>query len=288
MRNLLLILTIVVTLFSCTENKNVEQEQPNVPILEHTIATAVNNENQITLKLQASKAQLFEGVNTVGFIVDGNTSLPSGGSWSIVPKMSMNHGDMMHKHSTPILGFNEQSESTTGLGQILFVMPTVEHGSWSIEVNYTIDDSKVATWEFPIEVAGITFLTTDPTYKTVINTKIGDSEEKLILGYNFTSGNPTMGSNEYEVLAFKRLPSMGHGHLETYIPLNDLTIKATPFMPSMGHGSSNNIDPEYVSEGKYIGKVNFSMAGDWQILLNVKQNEHTLLNEEGQTFYLEF
>jgi hypothetical protein len=43
-------------------------------------------------------------------------------------------------------------------------------------------------------------------------------------------------------------------------------------MPSMGHGSSGNINPIHTSLGHYLGKVNFSMVGAWQIKVTLKKN----------------
>lgn len=286
MKNLILATLLLVSLFSCNDSN--ENKGPEAPLLQYTITTAVDTDNNLSLKLLSNKKQLNEGVNTVGFQLEDSSSVVNGGEWKITPIMKMNNGDMMHMHSTPLLGFQSETAGNSGIGQILFVMPTVDHGSWTVEVVYTKDDTDVAKWVFEIMVNPVVFVTTDPTFKTVINVPIANTENKLIMGYNFLAGDPAMGSNTYEIMAFKRIPSMGHGHLESYELLTDLTIKATPFMPSMDHGSSNNTDPVITSEGKYQGVANFTMTGDWQLLLNVVQNGDILLDEEGQTFYFEF
>ncbi|KXX71026.1 FixH family protein [Flammeovirga sp. SJP92] len=288
MKNVFLVLFLSIILFSCNDNDDQSNIIPEEePILEYTIASEKDEANLYTLNLLSSKSNLHEGVNNVAFVTEGDT-LPAGGEWKILPKMHMQMEGVTHVHSTPFLGFEDADHKSTGIGQVLFVMPTVEMGAWTLEVTYLLNDEIFANWMFEIQVDAIKFLAEDPAFKTVVMVGIEGTEDRLIMGYNFPSGSPEMGSNEYEVLAFRRKPSMGHGHLETYEPLNALTIKSTPHMPSMGHGSSNNTDPKYVSEGKYMGTANFTMTGDWQLLLNVSEGEQIYLTEEGQSFYFEF
>ncbi|NME68986.1 FixH family protein [Flammeovirga aprica] len=288
MKNIFLSILLSIVLFSCNDNNSSQEApKPEEPILEYSIATVKDEANVYSLNLRSSKVNLHEGVNNVAFVTEGDT-LPAGGEWKILPKMHMQMEGMTHMHSTPFLGFSDADYKSTGIGQILFVMPTVEMGEWTLEVSYLLNDEIVANWMFEIQVDAIKFLTEDPTFKTVIMTPIEGTDDRLVMGYNFTAGAPAMGSNEYEVLAFRRKPSMGHGHLETYEPLNELTITSTPYMPSMGHGSSNNTDPKHSSDGKYVGIANFTMTGDWQLMLNVSEGEQTYLDEEGQTFYFEF
>ena len=47
-------------------------------------------------------------------------------------------------------------------------------------------------------------------------------------------------------------------------PDNDCAITVTPDMPSMGHGSTHNVDPVHVANGRYEGRVNFTMPGLWR------------------------
>lgn len=52
-------------------------------------------------------------------------------------------------------------------------------------------------------------------------------------------------------------------------PLDGYVIKLKTNMPSMGHGSSGNKDAETVGNGYYEGEVNFSMAGQWEIIVEL-------------------
>ncbi|NLR93592.1 FixH family protein [Flammeovirga agarivorans] len=293
MKNVSFLLISIFALFfiSCNQDETNPQEGSNV------IGSSTTDEG-VVLNLTSTKEALYEGVNNVTFSLGNGQSLSEGGTWKITPvmEMTMDNG-MKHMHSTPIKGFDIGSSNTTsGEGQILFVMPTVEKGAWELHIEYIVNDAVEAMWMMPIEVNAVTFETSEANYKTVIMQQLDGSEERIVLGYNFLSGGPEMGANDIEILAFKRIPAMDHGHheeghghdFETYEPYTQLSIKTTPWMPSMSHGSSNNVDPEETEEGVYTGVVNFSMTGDWQIQLNVKDGETEIINEEGLSFYLEF
>lgn len=62
-------------------------------------------------------------------------------------------------------------------------------------------------------------------------------------------------------------------------PVSDLTVEITPEMPSMGHGSPNNVNPVYIENGHYKGKVNFTMTGDWRIHLTLKKGDRLITNK---------
>ncbi|WP_293889556.1 MULTISPECIES: FixH family protein [unclassified Sphingobacterium] len=51
--------------------------------------------------------------------------------------------------------------------------------------------------------------------------------------------------------------------------LDGYRIKLATNMPSMGHGSSGNKDAEAIGNGYYEGEVNFSMAGQWEIIVEL-------------------
>ncbi|OHX64387.1 FixH family protein [Flammeovirga pacifica] len=289
---LLYTLLVSAVLFSCDNNDSTS----TIPEEELYTIAKITNDNGVELQMKSTAEMLYEGVNNVQFDIE-NGSLSDGGVWKIMPVMQMMmNGETAHQHSTPLRGFDVgMSNTTTGKGQILFVMPSSEMGEWTMHVSYYVNDEMEAMWVLPIDVNAVEFLTPAANYKTVIMAPIPDSDDRLILGYNFLSGTPDIGNNDYEILAFRRTPAMmSHGRtsnehmFETYTAYNDLTFEVTPWMPSMGHSSSNNEDPLASKEGVYTGLVNFSMKGDWQLQLNVKDGEQQLIEEDGLSFYLEF
>lgn len=58
---------------------------------------------------------------------------------------------------------------------------------------------------------------------------------------------------------------------ETHEPVDDLTLEVEPYMPAHHHGSS--AVPVVAAEGKgryHVTNVVFTMAGDWEIRVHVK------------------
>ncbi len=72
-----------------------------------------------------------------------------------------------------------------------------------------------------------------------------------------------IGLNPCEVLLHKQV-SLTH-----YPPILDASVDLEPFMPSMNHGSPANVDPQHTGMGHYVGKVNFTMLGDWRMDLDI-------------------
>ncbi len=70
--------------------------------------------------------------------------------------------------------------------------------------------------------------------------------------------NPEVGLNDFDLFVYQKV--MHH-----FEPMMDLSIEIEPEMPSMGHGSPNNQNPVHIRKGRYQGKVNFTMTGDWVI-----------------------
>ena len=58
----------------------------------------------------------------------------------------------------------------------------------------------------------------------------------------------------------------------TFPSCNDFSIELTPEMLRWGHGSPNNINPILMSNGHYIGTVNFTMTGAWRVNMLIKKS----------------
>ena len=56
-------------------------------------------------------------------------------------------------------------------------------------------------------------------------------------------------------------------------------VEIDPQMPTMGHGSPNNVNPVHMEMGHYVGKVNFSMGGYWEINVKIKDASGNVLDE---------
>lgn len=96
----------------------------------------------------------------------------------------------------------------------------------------------------------------------------------LALDSNFTiflslisPKKPQVGMNDFEVVLHTKKSGM------EYIPAKNYRIEIVPEMPSMGHGSPNNVNPVHTSSGHYIGKVNFTMTGLWNVKVKLFKND---------------
>lgn len=54
-------------------------------------------------------------------------------------------------------------------------------------------------------------------------------------------------------------------------PADDLTLEIEPWMPSMNHGSPNNEHPQHVEDGRYRGRVHFTMSGHWVVHVTIRR-----------------
>lgn len=85
---------------------------------------------------------------------------------------------------------------------------------------------------------------------------------------------PKIGINDLEVQIDKK----GSGN--NVSPVKDLTLAFTPRMPHMGnHSSPNNVDPVHSNDGRYKGKVNFTMSGDWRLHFTIKRGDEVLAED---------
>jgi hypothetical protein len=147
-------------------------------------------------------------------------------------------------------------------GALEFIMPTSDMGSWKLTVNvHNQKNNKEGKATFDITV-------NNPA-SACVKSFVTDQNEKIFIGYYFPE-NMKVGVNDFEVTAYEMV-----GPYE-FVPVEDLTMVLTPEMPSMGHGSPNNVNPVYTSGGHYVGKVNFTMTGDWRLNLALAKNGTTI------------
>ncbi len=93
-----------------------------------------------------------------------------------------------------------------------------------------------------------------------------DSNSTIFLSL-ISPKKPQVGMNDFEVVLHTKKSGM------EYIPAKNYRIEIVPEMPSMGHGSPNNVNPVHTSSGHYIGKVNFTMTGLWNVKVKLFKND---------------
>jgi hypothetical protein len=139
------------------------------------------------------------------------------------------------------------------------------NSSWSVSVDVTAN-GKTETVKLDIP----TVIATNPVQKIVIMDTAIISGVSTITKYPISIIPPKawkVGMNPFEI-TINCMQSM-----MAFPSCSDFTVEITPEMPSMGHGSPNNINPIFISNGHYMGSVNFTMTGAWRVNMLIKKSE---------------
>lgn len=204
-----------------------------------------------------AKEDLFAGYNNL-FValldsVDGERITEAHVQFNPVMTMS---GGMMH--TCPVINpEDENAVKELFPGIAVFIMPTSDMGSWKMDIRvHNHHTEKEGTASFDLNVA-------NPPVAQVKSFVTGTGE-KMFVSYTFPK-DKKVGVNDFEVIVFRMVTGM------EFVPVEDYTIQLEPEMPSMGHGSPNNVNPAYLTDGRYMGKVNFTMTGDWRLNLTLNR-----------------
>lgn len=207
---------------------------------------------------------LFVGYNRLQLSITDDEGNPLSGNIAINPVMDMGpmdhgdhggHGEHM-EHSCPHDYPDGPSvKNGTVLFNVAFVMPSGELGTWALNVTF-----QGKTVEVPIAVI-------QPEWSKMVSFTHGPEESKTgYFVFLVEPRAPQVGQNDLQLAIYKR------ANMFDWPPVDGLEVEMTPWMPSMDHGSPNNVDPKDTGNGMYLGKVNFTMTGDWQIRLKIINN----------------
>lgn len=235
----------LVALGACSED---EEAAPLFQTDLQEITTHSDNDLTVTLFAQEN---FFVGFNSItAKIEDADGNLLSGTA-SVVPMMDM----MTMQHSSP-LELPDADELTNGSFQFntVFLMPSGEMGSWTLNFNVNGNDISVPVSVEQPEFARLTSFVSQM-----------DETTKYFVAY-IQPDAPQVGQNDLEIAIFKKQSMM------EWPAVDGLTLELEPWMVSMDHGSPNNEAPASIGGGHYKGKVNFTMTGDWQIRLKVMED----------------
>ena len=240
---------LVFAAVSCNTN-NSNSELDLIPIESVTI-------DGYTLTLESDKP-LETGSNDLYWKVEENGKVIKPRSISINPMMDM--GEMMH--STPY----EQPEIAEEddqyfMNRAVFIMPGGMMGSWSVNVEVTLQNDEVITTEIPIEVASSWRLTS-----------VRDQNDKIYFITWHVPEKPIVGQNDLTFLVHTRESMMN------FPAVNDLEMSIYPYM-DMGGGSGHSTDfttPNATNGGAYEGSINYSMSGTWTTTVQIIAENDTL------------
>jgi hypothetical protein len=205
----------------------------------------------------------FVGYNQVAVVLYDSLNLSKKTEEAHVvfqPKMTMTMGETVMVHACPVENPAENAVDGLFKGAVVYQMPTQASGTWQLGIKVQNHDTgKTGTALFDVSVTQ-----PSPSVQTVF-TAITEDASKLILTM-VKPQSPKVGINDIEFTIHKKASMMEFPADDSYI------IEIEPEMPSMGHGSPNNVNPTNQGNGHYVGKVNFTMTGEWRINVLVKKD----------------
>ncbi|MGB9697123.1 MAG: FixH family protein, partial [Ignavibacteria bacterium] len=236
-------------LFNC--NKENPVESPPTSSNYNRILTI--DTSGYTIEMYSKTASTLQvGYNELGFRVLKDGVERNTGFLQFVPIMYHTSSS----HPTPVQDtfyYNNFDKLFTGYACFIMISDTTS--VWAADYNFnnelTIRKSKFDV--FPSPVAQIRFWLDLQTNNVYLLTLIKPA-------------NPSTGLNNYEII-LHRTPDQ-----TVYYEVDSAEFFIRPWMPAHGHGSSNNINPAFTGNGKYEGKVNFTMPGQWYVYDSIKVN----------------
>lgn len=154
------------------------------------------------------------------------------------------------------------TQANNGLfnGAAIFTMPGTGNNAWSLIIQVENMSSK-STGSF---TSTLNVIQTSPARLYSLSQPDDSTSIFVCLVQPST---PQLGVNSFEVAMYKQTNGMA------YTPVSGYDIMITAEMPSMADmNSPNNINPVYIGNGHYTGKVDFIMSGSWQINMGLVQN----------------
>lgn len=236
---------------------NNDDDEVTAEIDHHLVAQGTTTSGK-KVKLWSDDASLTVSYNRLYVSVQNSDSTYIGDqAVTLTPVMDM----MTMKHSSPVTQPVFNSSTKLYEGGAVFSMPSGDMGSWQVIV--TMGEEQVAlNVSVDATATGIkhtgTFVGSDGVSYTI------SLVEPVA---------PKIGMNDLVIMINKRETLM------SFPAVSGLTVEVTPEMPSMGHGSPNNVNPVYTTGGLYVGKVNFTMTGDWRLHFKVL-NGSTVITED--------
>lgn len=260
---LLLWLIVAITVnIACDDDDNGGDNKTNITV--DLLVEQRSNSSLYNVEIYSTETP-FVGYNTLYFAITNPVTKEyiTDAAITLYPEMDMG----MMKHTAP----TEQPETDVDnpsfyKGAVVFIMPSGDAGSWSIEVAMEINGLQdTAIIDIPIVE-----LPDEPKLYSFVSK--ADNGKYFISLIN--PADPMVGLNNFEITVHKKISMM------SFPAVNDLTVLMEPVMPSMDHGSPNNIDPTFDEDGHYKGRVNFTMTGWWRVNLQLSRDT-TLIADDA-------
>jgi hypothetical protein len=262
--NLTYLLAASLILFSCTKDNEETVIDPLAGLTKLKEGYAIGASAKVEIW---GKKNFFVGYNNLVVVLYDSLNLKekiTDAHIHFMPVMTMKMGMMTMQHACPVENPDETAVNNVFPGAVAFIMATETDGTWKLGVsvhNHKYDKEGEAEFDITVDNPATSIL-------SVFTSQSVDSS-KLVLSLVQPTA-PKVGMNDIEFTIHKKADMMN------FPADNSYTIEITPEMPSMGHGSPNNVNPVNTGNGHYIGKVNFTMTGEWKVNVLVKKDGNTV------------
>ena len=253
-------------LFHCG-NDNIVNNETTTPTDYVKIFTAEYGAAKIDVYSKSSSNFVY-GYNSIGFKVFINGAEQNQGFVKFKPTMYHGIGGPSHSIPVPEKYFYDP-DNHLFTGYAVFIMYDTA-AFWAADFNFN-DINYVDSLVFPLMYST----------KTKLIGWDNSLTEKTYFLTMVTPTAPVVGLNDLELM-FHQTSDMTN-----YEEINNAEMFIRPWMESMGHGSSNNVDPVYISPGRYKGVVNFNMPGEWFLYDSIKVNGSFVTRTPAPKYILE-
>ncbi len=254
-----LLLAVILISFSCKKEET--KPAPSPAPVEPTPTLTLVKIGETYLAGAGAKAMVYAkkafetGYNEVYVALydSSDGSKLNTGHFDVEPMMDMG----MMEHSCPVENTEDTMTTNGYFKSVVYFSMAGTASQWRLDFSFhNHKNEKYGEGSLGAEVKA----SSPSKFKTT--TLSLDSNKVLFLSFVEPS-KPVVGINNLEIVLHHKKTSM------VYVPVENYTIEIEPNMPSMGHGSPNNVNPTHQSKGHYIGKVNYTMTGLWQIKLKI-------------------
>ncbi len=196
---------------------------------------------------------LFVGYNEIGFKVFVDNVENKTGFFKYTPVMFHTAGP---GHSTPVQSdFYYDNSKGMFTGYVCYSMLSDTTSFWFADYNYN-NQFTIKRRQFDV-VQGV---------GNQMRIWYDDVTSMLYYMTLITPKDPVVGLNDLKVILHQTADQT------SYSEVSNAQMYIRPWMPSHGHGSSSNVNPAFSSYGKYEGKVNFTMPGQWFVYDSIVVN----------------
>jgi hypothetical protein len=252
-------------IYNCSSDNSIVNPPINSSYVK--IYTFQNGVNKFEIYSKTNSSLVY-GFNELGFKVFINNTEQTQGYVKFYPIMQ--HGIGGPSHSIPVPEkYFYSTDNSLFTGYAIFTMYDTT-ANWVANLNYN-DQMSIDTVSIDIIFSNRTLIASwdhSGTQQTYFLTLID-------------MHNPRVGLNDMDVMLHKTTD------MYTYYEVNNAEHFIRPWMESMGHGSSNNQNPVFIGNGRYKGKANFNMPGEWYLYDSIKVNGSFITNTPPPKFILQ-